>query len=181
MYFAHDLGDAAVGRRVRMLQDGGATVTLAGFRRSAAAPDQVAGMHPVDLGRTVDARLAHRIGSVLLAGLRLRRLRPALQRADVIMARQLEMLLLAWLARGWFARSTPLVFECLDVHRMMLGASATATLLRRLERGLLRGCALLIVSSPAFVTRHFSRYPLLPPVRLVENRVLASELPPGFG
>lgn len=176
VYFAHDLGDAAVWRRVRMLQDGGATVTLAGFHRSATAPDLVEGVHPIDLGRTIDARMARRVGSVMLAGTRLGRLRAAMQGADVVIARQLEMLLLAWLARRWFARSTPLVFECLDIHRMMLGMSTAAAALRRLEGWLLHGCALLIVSSPAFVAQHFGRYPGLPPVRLLENRVLASEI-----
>jgi len=51
VYFAHDLSDQAVHRRVRMLVAGGAAVTPIGFRRSAEAPKAVEGLHSIDLVR----------------------------------------------------------------------------------------------------------------------------------
>lgn len=175
-YLVHDLGDPAVARRVRMLLDGGASVSLAGFRRSAAPPADVEGVKPIDLGQTRDARLRARTGSVLRAALDLPRLRAALTGCQVVVARQLEMLLLGAWGRKLFAPSARLVYECVDVHRMLLGASISHSVLRQIEALLLRQCALLLVSSEAFVEHHFNRYPRLPPVQLLENRVLASEL-----
>ncbi|MDZ4319308.1 MAG: glycosyl transferase family 1, partial [Phenylobacterium sp.] len=64
-YFVHDVHDAAVARRVDMLQRGGAQVTVLGFRRSDTPLTQILGAPVFDLGRSFDAKLAHRAGSVL--------------------------------------------------------------------------------------------------------------------
>ena len=64
-YFVHDLGDAAVARRVTMLQRGGAEVALAGFHRTATPPADVAGVAPIPLGHTADGKLAARAMSVV--------------------------------------------------------------------------------------------------------------------
>jgi hypothetical protein len=53
LYLVHDLADPAVRRRVTMLEAGGATVTLAGFRRGPV-PERVDGPAPIELGRTED-------------------------------------------------------------------------------------------------------------------------------
>jgi succinoglycan biosynthesis protein ExoL len=61
-YFAHDLADPAVHRRVRFLQMGGATeIAVLGFRRGERAVSDVAGLVPVELARTHDRRLLHRV------------------------------------------------------------------------------------------------------------------------
>ena len=176
-YFVHDLGDAAVQRRVRMLREGGACVTLIGFRRAGSSRNCVSGVTVIELGQTEAARLSRRGVSVLAAWLRLGRVRGAMRDADIIIARQLETLVLAAAARHRFAPSAPIVFECLDIHRTMSGASISAAALRWVEGWLLRRCALLIVSSPAFVTHHFGQHRLLPPVRLVENKALGTDSP----
>ena len=71
VYFAHDLSDPAVHRRVRMLVAGGAAVTPIGFRRSAEAPNAVEGLSPIDLGQTADGMLGRRMLSVVGALVRL--------------------------------------------------------------------------------------------------------------
>ena len=63
-YFAHDLSDPTVHRRVRMLAYGGAIVTPIGFRRSVEAPTAGGDIRAVDLGRTWDGVLARRVLSV---------------------------------------------------------------------------------------------------------------------
>jgi hypothetical protein len=172
-YFVHDLNDPAVWRRVRMLRDGGATVSLLGFTRGAVLQASDA----ICLGATRNARMVHRSFAVLRAGLGAGAWRAAVAGAEVILARQLEMLLLAALARRRFAPRARLVFECLDVHRLMLADGAAGRALRWLEGALLDRSDQLLVSSPAFVEAYFARvHAALPPVRLVENRVLTSEL-----
>src|SRR5665213_2052203 len=54
-YFVHDLNDAAVAKRISMLRSAGAEVRLAGFRRTAEPVRDVAGIEPLNLGRTHDA------------------------------------------------------------------------------------------------------------------------------
>ena len=180
-YFVHDLSDPAVSRRVRMLLAGSAEVTVLGFRRSDKAP-HIPGAEVVDLGRTHDGAFVQRIGKVLHAVARCPALKPALAGADVVMARNLEMLLLATVARRLHRPAAGLVYECLDVHRLMVGRGPVGAALRGLERGLMRAAGLLVVSSPAFIDSYFAprqgedgrgRLPVL----LVENKVLELTAP----
>ena len=165
-YLAWDLCDAATIRRVEMLQAGGAELAVAGFRRRERAPAHLAA---VDLGRTYDGRLAHRAVLVALRCLRPGALREVVQDADVILARNLEMLAIAAVARRAHARGAKLVYECLDIHRLMCASGA----LRSLEGLLFRQCSALMVSAPAFITEYFEQHHReLPPILLVENKVL---------
>ena len=154
-YFVHDLADPAVARRVAMLQAGGARVTVLGFRRSQTAPPTVGGARAIDLGRTYDARLGHRARATLLAALGAGRLRGHIASADVIMARTLEMLAIAQAARLAARVDTRLVYECLDIHRLMLAPGPKGLAMRALERLLMRPAKLLVVSSPGFLESYF--------------------------
>jgi succinoglycan biosynthesis protein ExoL len=180
-FFAHDLADPAIHRRLRMLRMGGVgSTSLLGFRRSAEPVGEVEGAPAIDLGRTRDARLGRRVGSVLRAAAALPRLRDAVQGSTVVMARNLEMLALASAARSRFAPDAALVYECLDIHRLMLSAGVLGAALRSVERRLVRSCDLLTVSSPAYGTEYFAstlRAP--PPIYLLENKVLSCEVDPG--
>lgn len=176
-YFVHDLADAAVHRRVRMMRCF-ADVILLGFRRSDHPVPPFEGLETIELGRTIDARLGHRAIAVLRAAASSRRWQGKLTGSTIFVARQLEMLTLAALTRQRIAPDAPLVFECLDIHRLMLTRQPIGVALRMLERQLLRSCSMLIVSTPAFVANHFARYrPVLPPHLLLENKVLAEDMP----
>ena len=97
--------------------------------------------------------------------------------ADVVVARSLEMLLVAVLVRRRHGRGIPVVYECLDIHRLMTRTDAVGKGMRWLERRLLRSCALLVVSSPRFIDAYFQRYhPRLGRWALLENKLLGSEL-----
>lgn len=175
-YFVHNLGDPAVAKRVAMLQAGGAQVTLLGFYRGDTAPAPDPAVRTVSLGRTYDARFAQRIFKVVQNLARLGRLTSALADVDVVVARNLEMLALASAARKRAAPAATLVYECLDVHRLMLANGRVGRLMRGLERRLMAGVALLVVSSPAFVSQYFQPRQdlggqLRTPWRLVENKV----------
>jgi len=93
------------------------------------------------------------------------------------MARTLEMLAVATAARRTCALSGPFTYECLDIHRLMLGEGARSRAMRAVERGLMRQADLLIVSSPAFLDAYFRPRQgvgtsLRIPTLLVENKVL---------
>jgi succinoglycan biosynthesis protein ExoL len=171
-YFVHDLTDPAVKRRIRMLELGGATVRPLGFRRSADSVATVGSVSVIDLGRTHDGMLARRAISVAAALLRLDTLAEYVRGCDVILARNLEMLVLAARARNLYAPHARLVFECLDVHSMLLSDHSAGRLLRFLEAKLLANVDMLLTSSPAFVRNYFAPRGCRVPVKIVENKLL---------
>jgi succinoglycan biosynthesis protein ExoL len=173
LYFVHDLSDPAVRRRVRMLEAGGAEVTLAGFRRAPEIPPELERLSPVDLGRTRDGRFVQRLAAVAAAALLLGAKLRGVAEPDVIIGRNLEMLALAVRARALFGRRAPIVYECLDIHRLLLGRNALSQAMRGAERLFGRQAALLVTSSPAFVRDYFRRFGQIgAPVALLPNKVL---------
>lgn len=169
LYLVHDIADPATARRVAMLEAGGARVTLGGFRRSPAPLPGI-----LDLGPTQSGKLAARVLSVLKALASSSRYRAAVTGVDAIICRNLETLAIGRLLRARFAPGARLVYESLDIHRVLLSAGPAGAVLRGLERWLSRPCSLLITSSPAFVSEYFERRnPLSPPIALVENKVLS--------
>lgn len=177
-YFVHDVHDAAVTRRVDMLQRGGAEVVVLGFRRSDTPRAEILGAPVHDLGRTVDGKLAQRALSVVKAVAAAGRWRAVVAGCDVVMARNLEMLAIANRVRDLAAPRSPLIYECLDIHRAMLSDGAPGKLLRGLERSLLARSALLIVSSPAFLSEYFEKMQASrTPALLLENKVAVEGAP----
>lgn len=173
LYLVHDLADPAVRRRVLMLTEGGAAVTLAGFRRGDNALAEVSGVTPIELGKTADGRFGQRIGAVFNAAIRLRGLLKGVERPDVIIGRNLEALAVADRASALFG-GVPVVYECLDIHRLLSNEGTPGKMLRRAEAHFGRRAKLLITSSPAFIANYFAtKSAIKAPVMLLENKVLA--------
>ncbi|TIS60403.1 MAG: glycosyltransferase family 4 protein [Mesorhizobium sp.] len=175
LYLVHDVSDPAVRRRIIMLRAGGAQVTLAGFRRTASPIADVDGLRPIDLGATRDGRFGQRLTAIAKAmvsiGSKLAASSPAIPRPDLIIARNLEMLALARRARATFRAAVPIVYECLDIHRLVLRDDYLGKAMRAAERYLARDVKLLVTSSPAFVANYFKPFgQVAAPVELVENK-----------
>ncbi len=172
-YLVQDLADPAVARRVTMLRQGEAEIDLYGFRRAVAAPDQVAGVVPYVLGRVRDGKLARRVLTLVKYCLAAKAWARPMKDADVIVARNLDNLLLAAIARHRLGLKTPLVYELLDVHTVMVKNHPVSSVMRALEGRLLTACAAVIISSPAFERNYLARFhPRRPQALLVENKVL---------
>jgi|CXWL01.1.fsa_nt_gi hypothetical protein len=173
-YFAHELADAAVRKRVRMLVAADCTVTLLGFERDRGDGAPSGAANALVLGRTRNAKLVSRIFSVLAAIPRALRAKRRWRNADLIIARNLEMLVLITI----LARLTPIrariAYECLDIHRIMFARGLFGASIRAMEQVCLKGVATIITSSPAFEQHHFrDRQHWTGPVLLAENKVLA--------
>lgn len=170
LYMVPDITDPAVRRRRTMFEAGGAQVAIAGFHRR---PLQAVDGHVTGLGLTYDANFRQRMVALARWLLRPARLRQLTADRDVVVARNLEMLALARVAL--IGRpDVPLIYECLDVHRLMLGAKTPSILLRAIERWLMHRAGRVIISSPAFQRCYFDRYQKdAPAPLLVENRMLA--------
>lgn len=173
VFFGHDARDAAVQRRIKAFADAGADVAAFTMRRGAPVR---ADWPNIDLGETRDAAFGQRIAALAAAGPILRQHRDTLAAAEIIYARNLDMLALARWAKGMSGSGARLVYECLDVHRLLSREDAVGAGLRAVEAALLRDVALVVVSSPAFVREYFDkRYPGRVRALLIENR-----LPNGF-
>ncbi len=168
LYLAHDLDDSAIWRRVAMLRTGGAQVRVAGFRRGQTAlPEPV-----IVLGQTRNQQMAQRAMAVAKAVPRLRYLLAGGPAPDVILARNLEMLVLGVALQRIYPEAR-LVYELLDIHRLLLGAGVVSGVLRRIEAGLMTRSSGVIISSPGFRRQYLT--PFARPVAallLVENKPL---------
>ncbi|WP_404338492.1 glycosyltransferase [Sphingomonas sp. MMS12-HWE2-04] len=175
LYIVHDLHNSAVIRRVQMFHAAGIDVTVAGFRRRDEVPATVAGAPAIDLGRTQDAKFVQRVAAVLRNVALPGRLLAAARGCDVIVGRNLEALALALRARK-AAPEARMVYECLDIHRLLLGSSKPAKLLQAIEARMLAHVDLVLTSSPAFERDYFAHRPTLrAPVMLLENKLLVLE------
>ncbi|MEM9670241.1 MAG: glycosyl transferase family 1 [Pseudomonadota bacterium] len=168
-FFGHDIHDAAVRRRALAFLADGLDVTGFMMRRGQSAETE---WPTIDLGETRDGAFANRIRQIF-AGAHKVAASGCLQKADLIYARNLDMLACAFEAKRLLKLDTEVVYECLDVHRSLVGHGLLGATMRQLEGRLLRRCKALVVSSPAFVREHFKpRYGLDIPVYLVENRMV---------
>ena len=186
LYLVHDVSDPAVRRRITMLRAGGAQVTLAGFRRTADPIADIEGLRPIDLGATRDGRFGQRLAAVAKAAVSIgSKLGGSkfggMPRPDLIIARNLEMLALTRRAKSAFGASVPIVYECLDIHRLVLRNDFLGKALRATERFLARDVKLLVTSSPAFIANYFKPFgQVAAPIELVENKYFeAAAILPG--
>lgn len=170
-FFGHDAADAAVRRRVQGFRDDGLDVV--GFtmrRRENVAID----WENVDLGMTFDGAYGQRIKSIFRGASLAAANRDLLATADVIYARNLDMLATAFLAKRNTGLKTPVIYEALDVHRLLTRKDLVGLALRRIEGGLLKRTKRLVVSSPGFLENHFEpRHRNQYRASLVENRLAA--------
>jgi succinoglycan biosynthesis protein ExoL len=170
-FFGHDAADAAVRRRVQGFSEDGLEVV--GFMKRRHDNVQTE-WENIDLGRTFDGDYVQRLQSILTGARRAAAHRQALVSANVIYARNLDMLATAYLARKQLKLKTPLIYESLDVHRLLTRKDVVGQTLRNVEGWLLDRTSRLVVSSPAFLRHHFEvHYPGRYQARIIENRLAA--------
>lgn len=171
LYLVPNLADSAVARRIDMLRLGGADLDVAGFRRAGTpVPALDVGAY-VELDETFDARFAQRLWATVRARASIPRWAARLPQPDLIIARNLEMLSLASRLRGFWPNHPPVVYECLDIHRLMLREDAVGRAMRGAERHWGRQASLLLTSSPAFLRNYFDLHGGLA-AEVVENKVI---------
>ena len=170
-FFGHDASDAAVRRRVQGFRDDGLDVVGFTMRRR---DDVAVDWQNVDLGRTFDGAYRQRIQSIFDGARRAAAQRDLLTSADIIYARNLDMLATAFLAKRYAKLKTPVIYEALDVHRLLTRKDLIGLMFRRVEGALLKRTRRLVVSSPGFLDNYFGvrhrgeYHPFL-----IENRLAA--------
>ncbi len=171
-YFGHDSSDAAIIKRVASLKESGLHVD--GFmmkRFDGPEPD----WDNVNLGQTKNAAYLDRFLSVFKGAFRAAKQKETLRSADFILARNMDMLATAFLTKQLIGSKTPVIYECLDVHRLLCRSDLIGKVMRFIEGKLVARTAGVLVSSPAFLTHHFEpHYAGKYRAFLVENRLPAS-------
>lgn len=155
IYFGGDCHDIATQRRVAAMQELGHRVHGVAYRKSDA--NCTLGDGCFDLGEMANNRLFLRLLKLLFLLPRIILHLRKLPRAELIIARNLDMLLLASISKFFAQRQSRLVYECLDIHGVFTNGGITQTLARWVERRCLRRVDRLVVSSPAFVSEYFEK------------------------
>jgi len=178
-FFGHDWTESTVVKRVKAFQAHGTRVIGFMFRRAQRTEPAGAAWENVDLGTTVDRHYLLRLAKLGAGLLKILRHRAALRQAQVYYARNIDMLLLAVMSRALVGSRAPVVYEVLDVQRVLVGTGLAGRAFRAAERFLMARAALLVVSSPAFMSEYFVPYQSYSGRwRLIENKVSAAQAAP---
>ena len=165
LFFAPDLSETAQLRRIRSFARAGHGVRSVSMRKG---PVQVE-WPDLDLGQIANEQLGRRVRLALRGLVKLWTNRRHVAQAELIIARNIDMVLLALAARLMGGRRVPVVYECLDIHGIFTGKGRKARAARLVERYALARVALLVVSSPGFIDHYFS------PVQSYKGRWLLLE------
>lgn len=157
VFFEPDLTETTTIARVEEAIAGGFDPIVFGFRRGRYNRQYAAPWSEIELGRTEDARYWRRVKSLCCAIPAVVRHRQKLRPAAIFLARNLDQLLLALLARFVFNRRAVLVYEVVDIQPAFTRPGFQGALIRFVERCCLRKIGLLIVSSPAFFHNYFAK------------------------
>jgi len=175
VYFAPEFTETSTIKRVREFLDAGIETVVLGFERGRYNRNHRPEWPHYSLGRTHDRRYASRLFALLIAIPLLIRLRVVLKGAHVFYARNIDQLVLSLVARALFNRTTPIVYEILDIQPLFTGRGLPSRVVRWVEKRCLRFVELLVVSSPAF---HRSFYSTVQGYRgnwlLLENKLHGS-------
>lgn len=174
LLFAPEL-DARVIKRIRLFRDLGWRVTTFTWERHYLKVEHCPDWDHVFLGRVKPYSYLRRLFLFIRAIPALYRRRNKIRGATVDYAINLDCALFAHLASMISGRSSQIVYEVGDVHKICTFPSVQGRVVRLLERLILRRSRLLVVTSPAFVSEYFEpvqRYP--GPWFLLENKVYPS-------
>lgn len=154
--FGFDVAESSQIRRIRAMIAAGNEVHSFTMRRGNMNRDFTPDWPDTHLFNTRDENLPLRAAIVAASILKMTGHAARLRRADMIFARNMDMLAIAWAARRMAgAGKVPLVYECLDINGALCGDSAKARAMRAAERFLLNRTQMVVVSSPRFISDYF--------------------------
>ena len=153
--FGFDVAEISQIRRIRAIADLGYETHSFTMRRQNMKNDIGPDWPNTHLYETTNEAFGRRVLVVAASIMRMFGHRKRIRAADVIIARNLDMLAIATVARFISGSKAGLVYECLDIHSSLTGTRKKARVMRWAERQLLRAVDLLVVSSPGFMQHYF--------------------------
>jgi succinoglycan biosynthesis protein ExoL len=179
-FFGHDANESTVIKRAAAFKANGVRVIGFMFRRLRRGPTPEPAWENVDLGITRDLNYLRRLPKLMAAVAKCFTKRDLLRQCDIIYARNIDMLLLAHVAKRLTGSDAVVVYEALDVRRVFIDKGRVSNIFRWIERRLLAASDMLVVSSTDFVTQYFEPVQgYRGPWRLLENKVALNQIPEG--
>lgn len=170
--FGPDIDDSTTFKRCARFVDAGFLVTSFTFSRDLMEGRDNASWTSIVLASIRNSFPLHRFALLPVIMTRLLLHRKSFAEANVIYARNLDMALLALFARVIFRSKALLVYEVLDVHKVLLRPDGVGKLMRFLERSVLNRTSLLVLSSRGFFDNYFSKtFNHIPEMFLLENKI----------
>ncbi len=172
VFLSPNRNDAADCRRIDQFKRAGARVVVFAFRRGGGKTLPGDGVTEFSFGTIQSGYYLNRIPRLIAAFVYLVLHRRAIRRAKVVMARNLDLLLLAVMLKIFGICRAEIVYEVLDIGAVLLGNGLVSKAMRSIESALLRQVALLVISSDEFRTMYFERiHASGVPTVLLENRI----------
>lgn len=154
--FGFDVAEISQIRRIRAMVALGHDVHSFTMRRDNMNEDFEPEWPNTHLFMTENENLPKRAAIVAASIVKMTGHRQRLRTADMIFARNLDMLAIAWAARAMAGASdVPLIYECLDINGALCREDAKSRAMRSAERFLLERTQMLVVSSPGFMRSYF--------------------------
>lgn len=154
--FGFDVAEASQIRRIRALTALGHQVHSFTMRRLNMNTDFRPDWPDTPLFQTTNGALMTRAAVVAVSILTMTRHRARLREADLILARNLDMLAIALAARRMAGVDyVPVIYECLDIHSVLTDPGLKGRMMRAAERAMLGRIQMLAISSPGFIRHHF--------------------------
>ena len=154
-----------------MLQLACPNALLVGYRRDQAA-ERLDNTDTLILGETHDGKFAQRAVAALMSVF------PVVKMLrtgdfDAILVRNIEQMFTLRLAMILSGKPRfQIVYECLDIHRLLVSTGAKGWLIRRIEKWAAGPASFVLTSSPGFIREYFqSISKLKKPILLVENKI----------
>lgn len=155
VYLAPDCTDCGTRKRAYGFIGLGHELISFSFRRTRYQADFEPDWPNIELGKTTERKLFTRIWACWKAVWVIYVNRRRWREASIVCVRNLDLALLSLVVRVITRFRAPLVYEIIDVHPILTGRGALSATARWLERRVLKRCELLIVTSPAFLTKYF--------------------------
>lgn len=166
------LTDSYTRKRVTMLNRLGVDCTVLGYDREhyeASSWD----LDTVSLGRLTHAKLLKRIPVMIRS---IFKIRERIESHDVLYCFNFDILFIGWLSTIFKRKDIKIVYDLADIHKVLGGEGFLSTLLRAVERFLLKRTDLVVVASPAYIDGYFQKLQGADNEFLViENKMLPDE------
>lgn len=160
-------------KRINALREEGIDTRVLSFMRDWYEGKKL----PVEIESLGYVEHGHYVKRLISLFKALRRVRMALQGADIVYAFEADMALLGWLASRGMISPPKLVYEVGDIRGVLLENSVLSKVIRTTDAIVLNRSSLLVVTSPAYVTGYFG------PIAGIKNlryHVIENKLDPAY-
>ena len=153
--FSSDYTDARLIKRMRAFVGIGCETLCVSFQRQRYNRDYVPEWNNIHLGVIQDRKYLQRIPVLSRAAGRLLKARRVIGASQVFYAINLDQLLLAVFMKYICGGKVLITYEVADIQHPLVRKDLFGSLLRGLERCLLRSVDLLVVTSPGYIRNYF--------------------------